>query len=110
MQLTKFLGLELGDQATASKHAVVGLTRAAALEVATKNVRVNAIAPGTVDTPMFEKFATDPAIRDFVTSMHPLGRIARPEEIAGAVVFLASAQAAFMTGHTLVIDGGFSVG
>ena len=66
------------------------------------------MSPGAVDTPMFERFTgKDDAPRAQLASMHPMGRVARPEEIADAVLFLCSDRASFITGHTLVIDGGF---
>ena len=69
---------------------------------------MNAVSPGAVDTPMFERFTgKDDASRAQLASMHPMGRVARPEEIADAVLFLCSDRASFITGHTLVIDGGF---
>jgi NAD(P)-dependent dehydrogenase (short-subunit alcohol dehydrogenase family) len=92
----------------ASKHAVIGMTKAVALEYAQRNVRVNAVSPGAVETPMFERFTgPDDSVRAQLASMHPMGRVARPEEIADAVLFLCSDRASFITGHTLVIDGGF---
>lgn len=95
---------------SASKHAVVGLTKAAALEVAKEGIRVNCVAPGTVDTPMFGRFAAEAALREQVAAMHPLGRIVAPEEIAEAALWLCSPRSSFVTGHTLLVDGGFSAG
>ena len=93
---------------TASKHAVIGLTKAVALEYAQQQIRVNAVSPGAVDTPMFDRFAgKDDSLRAQLASMHPMGRVARPEEIADAVVFLCSDHSSFMTGHTLAVGGGF---
>lgn len=91
----------------ASKHAVLGLTKNAALEYAKQNVRVNAVAPGAVETPMLDRF-TEMVPREALMSMHPIGRIGRPEEIADAIVWLASPAAAFVTGQTLAVDGGFT--
>jgi NAD(P)-dependent dehydrogenase (short-subunit alcohol dehydrogenase family) len=95
---------------TTSKHALVGLTRSMALDFATYGVRVNAVAPGSVDTPMLEwAINLDPnpeALRRTVRGMHPLGRIAEPREIAEAVAFLASPRSSFVTGATLIVDGG----
>ena len=92
----------------ASKHAVVGLTRSAALEYAAQNIRVNAVNPGAVDTEMFKRFAGENAeLRSRMMAMHPMGRIARPEEVADAVVYLLSAKSSFVTGHALLVDGGF---
>lgn len=94
---------------SASKHAVVGLTRAAALEYAAQGIRVNAVAPGTVDTPMFSRFGgDDPDVRALVTAMHPMGRIAQPEEVADAITWLCSPGSSFVTGHVLAVDGGFT--
>lgn len=94
---------------SASKHAVTGLTKAAALEYAAQGIRVNSIAPGTVDTPMFSRFGgEDPNVHAHVTAMHPIGRIARPDEIAEAVIWLCSDRASFVTGQTLAVDGGHS--
>lgn len=90
----------------ASKHGVVGLTRAAALRYAREGIRINAVCPGVVDTPMVEAVAKIPQYRSAMEAMTPMGRMARPEEIAGAVLWLCSDQASFVTGHPLVIDGG----
>jgi NAD(P)-dependent dehydrogenase (short-subunit alcohol dehydrogenase family) len=92
---------------TSSKHGVIGLTKVAALENAKTGIRVNAICPGTTDTPMVKK-----AIQDFPEHMKkviegiPLGRIATPQEVASAVLFLASDYAGFITGEIMNIDGG----
>jgi NAD(P)-dependent dehydrogenase (short-subunit alcohol dehydrogenase family) len=93
----------------ASKHAVEGLTRAAALEGAAFGVRVNAVAPGPIETVMLDRFAgsTD-AKAGFVASL-PLKRAGTPDEIAQAIMFAASETAAFMTGHILAVDGGMTV-
>lgn len=96
----------------ASKHAVVGLTKAVALEYAKKNIRVNAILPGAVeDTGTFERsFGGNPASIDWAKSIHPVGRLAKPSEIASAVLFMLSDQASFLTGHSLIVDGGYTAG
>lgn len=90
----------------ASKHGVVGITRSAALRYAKEGIRVNAICPGVVDTPMVESIAKIPQYKAAMEAMTPMGRMAQPEEIANAVVWLCSDQASFITGHPLVIDGG----
>ncbi|MEO9461451.1 MAG: glucose 1-dehydrogenase [Marinomonas sp.] len=90
----------------ASKHGVVGLTRTAALRHAKEGIRVNAVCPGVVDTPMVEAVAKVPQYREAMEKMTPMGRMAQPEEIAAAVLWLCSDQSSFVTGHPLVIDGG----
>jgi NAD(P)-dependent dehydrogenase (short-subunit alcohol dehydrogenase family) len=93
----------------ASKAAVNEMTRCAAMELAKQNIRVNSVSPGGVATDMFERFTGNDANKQYMTSLHPLGRIGRPEEIADAVVFLCSDAASFITGHDLKIDGGVTV-
>jgi NAD(P)-dependent dehydrogenase (short-subunit alcohol dehydrogenase family) len=92
----------------ASKHAVIGLTKATALEVARKGIRVNAVAPAAIETRMFTDFAATEETQKKMASLHPIGRIGKPEEIAEAVVFLCSDKASFITGETLAIDGGWT--
>ncbi len=96
----------------ASKHAVVGLTKAVALEYAKSNIRINAILPGAVqDTGTFDRsFGGDRASIDWAKSIHPIGRLATPEEIAHAVVFMLSDDAGFLTGHSMLVDGGYTAG
>jgi NAD(P)-dependent dehydrogenase (short-subunit alcohol dehydrogenase family) len=91
----------------ASKHGVVGLTRSGALEYARKNIRVNCVCPGTVRTPMLEGFTghNEDALQAMGRAM-PVGRLATPEEIAAAMVWLASPAASYVTGHALAVDGG----
>jgi len=92
----------------ASKHAVLGLTKSAALEYAKSGIRINAVAPGGVETDMLKQAAEDnKQFVETLRSMHPIGRIADPEEIANAVVWLLSDKASFVLGHTLLVDGGF---
>lgn len=86
----------------AAKHGVVGLTRAAALDYASTGVRVNALAPGLTETPMTKGWLDDPQMRDIVLANAPLQRPARPEEIAGMMLFLAS----YTDGGVFVVDGG----
>ena len=94
----------------ASKHGVVGLTKTLALELAPHNIRVNAVSPGMVATNLTAKLLSDPARAAQTNSLHPLNRVAQPNEIADAVVFLASARSSFTTGTILVVDGGFLAG
>ncbi|CAN5326042.1 SDR family oxidoreductase [soil metagenome] len=89
----------------ASKHAVIGLTKALCVEYAADNIRVNAVCPGYVMTPMG---ASDLAVDPTLPGLHPLGRFATPDEIAKAVLFLASDDASFITGSSLFIDGGYT--
>jgi NAD(P)-dependent dehydrogenase (short-subunit alcohol dehydrogenase family) len=95
----------------ASKHGVVGLTRTAALEFATEGVRVNAVGPGFIRTPMITDRGLEakPGSKEYeeIGAMHPMNRLAEPSEIAEAVAWLCSDAASFVTGHTLVADGGF---
>jgi NAD(P)-dependent dehydrogenase (short-subunit alcohol dehydrogenase family) len=91
----------------ASKHAVLGLTKSAALEYAKSGIRINAIAPGGVETEMLmQTIGDDHQFLETFKSMHPIGRIGTPEEIANAVVWLLSDKASFVLGHTLLVDGG----
>lgn len=94
---------------TASKHAVIGLTRSAALDYARKGIRVNAVCPGAVHTPMIERaIAAYPDAMKTVIESIPLERLGRPEEIASAVLWLSSPQASFAIGSVVVIDGGYT--
>jgi len=96
---------------TAAKHGVVGLTKAAALDYASANLRINAVCPGIIDTAMMQRFTGDSARgRERVIGQEPVGRMGTPEEIASAVLWLCSDAAAFVVGHALVIDGGQTVG
>jgi len=90
----------------ASKHAVEGLTKSAALEVAGTGVRVNIVAPGPVDTGMLNRFTGTSEAKAALAAGVPIGRIGQPNEIAAAVEFLASDRASFITGHSLLVDGG----
>lgn len=94
---------------SASKHAVIGLTKSAAIEFAKKKIRVNAICPAVIDTDMFRRaYEADPKKGEFVAGMHPVGRIGKVEEIAAAVLYLCCDAAAFTTGQALAIDGGLT--
>jgi NAD(P)-dependent dehydrogenase (short-subunit alcohol dehydrogenase family) len=91
----------------ASKHGVVGLTKAAAVEYGRKGVRVNAVCPGTARTQMnIQRAADSPAMEKAMTDITPMKRLAEPEEVANAVVWLCSAEASFVNGHALSVDGG----
>ena len=90
----------------AAKHGVAGLTKGAALEYAKQNIRVNAIAPAFVGTPMTAGWLADPGMRELVKSFNAAGRVADPEEIVGIVLLLASPMASFMTGGVYSVDGG----
>ncbi|WP_077624182.1 SDR family NAD(P)-dependent oxidoreductase [Sediminibacillus massiliensis] len=91
---------------TAAKGGVTNLTRALAVEYAKENIRVNAVCPGYIDTPLLEQL--DEEMRNQLISLHPIGRLGKPEEIAKAVVFLASEDASFVTGANLLVDGGYT--
>lgn len=94
----------------ASKHAVIGLTRTAALEGAKAGIRVNAVCPAVIETAMAERAFGDPEVTKWVLSQHPLGRFGKPIEIAEAVLWMCSDKASFMTGHYIVLDGGMLAG
>jgi NAD(P)-dependent dehydrogenase (short-subunit alcohol dehydrogenase family) len=94
----------------ASKHGVVGLTKSAAISYAQAGVRVNAIAPGYITTPMTAPIYSDnPAAAAELAARHPIGRMGTPQEVAEAVIWLCSPAASFVTGHTLSVDGGYVV-
>ena len=95
---------------SASKHGVIGLTKTAALENARSAIRVNAVCPGVIETPMAKRIFGAPQVHKYVLGCHPLGRFANPSEIAEAVLWMCSDQASFMTGQCLVLDGGFLAG
>ena len=96
-----------GAAYAAAKHGVVGLTKDAALDYASSNIRINAICPGIIDTEMMDRFTGGtPEERDRVIAQEPIGRMGRPDEIAATVVWLCSDAASFVTGHAMVVDGG----
>ena len=93
----------------ASKHGVIGLTKSAALEYASKGIRINVVCPGTIDTPMVaEMLAKEPDAMKEILRDQPIGRLGRPEEIASAVLWLCGSGASFVIGHALVVDGGYT--
>jgi NAD(P)-dependent dehydrogenase (short-subunit alcohol dehydrogenase family) len=100
------------DQAAyaAAKHAVIGLTRSAALDYAAQGIRINAVCPGIIDTEMMDRFTGGtPEGRQQVIDQEPIGRMGTPQEIADTVVWLCSDQAGFVVGHAMVVDGGQTV-
>lgn len=91
-----------------TKHAIEGLTKAMAVELAPTNIRVNSVAPTFIETPMTKPMLDDPKFADFVKSMIPLGKIGQPEDVAAAVLYLCSDGASMVTGHSLLVDGGWT--
>jgi NAD(P)-dependent dehydrogenase (short-subunit alcohol dehydrogenase family) len=91
----------------ASKHGVIGLTKTGALQYASQGIRINAICPGGIDTPMMA--ALPPEQRERITAMHPIGRLATPEEIAEAVVWLCSDRSSYLCGSVVMVDGGYTI-
>jgi NAD(P)-dependent dehydrogenase (short-subunit alcohol dehydrogenase family) len=93
----------------ASKHAVIGLTKVAALEYSAQGIRINAVNPAVIDTDMVDRIAAGFGMKkDELIQFHPIGRLGRVEEIAEAVVWLCSDKSSFVTGHSLIVDGGFT--
>jgi NAD(P)-dependent dehydrogenase (short-subunit alcohol dehydrogenase family) len=93
----------------ASKHAVVGLTKSVAAEYASRGIRINSVCPGYVETPMTDPQRGSEETRRAIAAAHPIGRVAQPEEIAEAVIWLASPNSGFVVGANLLIDGGYSL-
>jgi len=101
------VGIENGAAYVASKHGVVGLTKTAALECARSGIRVNAVCPGFIRTPLIERVLTSrPGAEAKFLAIEPVGRFGTPEEVAEVVVWLCSDRASFVTGHSMVVDGG----
>jgi NAD(P)-dependent dehydrogenase (short-subunit alcohol dehydrogenase family) len=94
----------------ASKHGVLGLTKTAAIEYAPHGIRVNAVCPAVIETPMAERAFSDPAMAKRMASLHPLGRFGKPMEVAEAVLWLCSDKSSFTTGQYIAIDGGLLIG
>jgi NAD(P)-dependent dehydrogenase (short-subunit alcohol dehydrogenase family) len=93
-----------------TKAAVISMTQTLAFELGSSNIRVNAIAPGLVETRFAAAIVQNPGLRDHFVKRSPLGRHAQPVEIAAAAVYLSSSAASYVTGHTMVVDGGFTIG
>jgi NAD(P)-dependent dehydrogenase (short-subunit alcohol dehydrogenase family) len=94
----------------ASKHGVIGLTKSAALETAKNGIRINVVCPAVIETPMGERVFGAPEMKKYALGLHPIGRFGTPMEVAEAVVWMCSERASFMTGQSLVLDGGFLAG
>ncbi|MGD8747054.1 MAG: SDR family oxidoreductase [Balneolaceae bacterium] len=114
INMSSILGQVAFEQApgyVAAKHGLIGLTKAAALDYAKQNIRINAVCPGFIDTPMLDRagITTDPDTKKSIIALHPIGRLGKAEEIANAVVWLASDEASFITGHSLLVDGGYVI-
>jgi NAD(P)-dependent dehydrogenase (short-subunit alcohol dehydrogenase family) len=92
---------------TAAKHGVVGLTRVAAVDYAPKGIRVNAVGPAFIETPMIAPVVSDKAAREAIVGLHPIGRLGRPEEVAELILWLCSDKASFVTGSYYPVDGGY---
>lgn len=101
--------LKLSSAYIAAKHAVLGLTKAAALDVIGDNIRVNAVCPGIIDTPLLEQGKQIPGLIEALTASVPRGRLGQPDEVARLVLFLASEEASYMVGQGVLIDGGVTV-
>ena len=105
-----FIGSAGSATYCASKHGVLGLTKSAALETAKNGIRVNAICPAVIETPMGERLFGAPEMKKFSIGLHPIGRFGQPTEVAEAVLWMCSDRASFMTGQSLILDGGFLAG
>lgn len=108
--ISSFIGSYGSATYAASKHGVLGLTKGAALEVARNKIRVNAVCPASIETPMAERLFGGPGVREKVLRFYPMNRFGESIEIAEAVMWMCSRAAGFMTGQSLVLDGGFLAG
>jgi NAD(P)-dependent dehydrogenase (short-subunit alcohol dehydrogenase family) len=101
-------GTAVGSAYIASKHGVIGLTKTGAIEYCQKGIRINAVCPAVIETPMsYKTFLKDEAAVRRVISLHPIGRIGKPEEVSSLVLWLCSEEASFVTGAAIPVDGGF---
>lgn len=102
-------GLPVAHIYSASKHAIIGLTKSTALEYAKSGIRINAVAPSVIDTPGLAKIRSDdPQVIEQLQAKHPIGRIGNANEVASTVLWLCSDAASFVTGQTIMIDGGYT--
>ena len=108
--ITGLVGSAGAGAYSASKHGVIGLTKTAALETAQNGIRINAVCPAVIETAMGDRLFGAPQVHKYVLGCHPIGRFGRPAEVAEAVVWMCSDRASFMTGQSLVLDGGFLAG
>ncbi|OUS12371.1 short chain dehydrogenase [Gammaproteobacteria bacterium 53_120_T64] len=105
--LAGLVGVPRGNAYVAAKHGVIGMTKSAALEFATKDIRINAVCPGAIETPMLNRIVKGSEKGyEMMRKMEPVGRLGKPSEIAEAAVWLCSDQASFVTGHSMSVDGG----
>ena len=106
--ISGLVGIATWPAQCASKHGVVGLTRAVAIEYAKSGIRVNVVCPGAIETPMLKGLTGgNPEFEQAVAAAEPMGRVGTPEEVAEAVIWLSSDASSFVTGHALAVDGGW---